>query len=49
MTRRDASVLERGLSASRSTPGCSIDPVPEPVSFDTTLQIGSGNFAVKGE
>ena len=26
-----------------------IDPVPEPISFDTTLQIGSGNFAVKGD
>ena len=26
-----------------------IDPVPEPVTFDTTLQLGSGNFAVKGE
>ncbi len=26
-----------------------IDPVPEPISFDTTLQVGSGTFAVKGE
>jgi type VI secretion system protein ImpF len=26
-----------------------IDPVPEPISFDTTLQLGSGNFAVKGD
>ena len=26
-----------------------IDPVPEPISFDTMLQIGSGNFAVKGD
>jgi type VI secretion system protein ImpF len=26
-----------------------VDPVPEPVTFDTTLLLGSGNFAVKGE
>jgi type VI secretion system protein ImpF len=26
-----------------------IDPVSEPISFDTTLQLGSGNFAVKGD
>jgi len=26
-----------------------IDPVPEPISFDTMLQLGSGNFAVKGD
>ncbi len=26
-----------------------VDPVPEPISFDTTLQIGSGTFAVKGD
>lgn len=26
-----------------------VDPAPEPVSFDTLLQIGSGEFHVKGE
>ena len=26
-----------------------VDPAPEPVSFDTLLQIGSGEFRVKGE
>jgi type VI secretion system protein ImpF len=26
-----------------------VDPVPEPVTFDTTLQLTSGEFEVKGE
>ena len=26
-----------------------VDPAPEPVTFDTQLQIGSGEFKVKGE
>jgi len=26
-----------------------VDPVPEPVTFDTTLQLTSGEFQVKGE
>jgi len=26
-----------------------VDPAPEPVSFDTLLQVGSGEFRVKGE
>lgn len=26
-----------------------VDPAPEPVSFDTLLQIGSGEFRVKGD
>ncbi len=26
-----------------------VDPVPEPVSFDTTFQVGSAEFRVKGE
>ena len=26
-----------------------VDPAPEPVTFDTQLQIGSGEFRVKGE
>jgi type VI secretion system protein ImpF len=26
-----------------------VDPAPEPVTFDTLLQIGSGEFRVKGE
>ncbi len=25
-----------------------IEPIPEPVSFDTVLQVGSGEFAIKG-
>ena len=26
-----------------------VDPAPEPVTFDTTLQLMSGEFSVKGE
>ena len=26
-----------------------VDPVPEPVTFDTTLQLASGEFQVKGD
>lgn len=26
-----------------------VDPAPEPITFDTTLDVGSGAFAVKGE
>lgn len=26
-----------------------VDPAPEPVTFDTTFQLGSGEFRVKGE
>lgn len=26
-----------------------IDPVPEPISFDTVLQLGSGKYVVQGE
>ena len=26
-----------------------IDPTPEPISFDTVLQVGSGEFAVKSK
>ena len=42
------SPLERALRF-RIEARLRIDPVPEPVTFDTTLQLGSGNFAVKGE
>jgi type VI secretion system protein ImpF len=44
----NASVLERAFRF-RIEARLRIDPVPEPISFDTTLQLGSGNFAVKGE
>ncbi|HEX2799445.1 MAG TPA: type VI secretion system baseplate subunit TssE [Thermoanaerobaculia bacterium] len=43
-----ASVLERAFRF-KIEARLRIDPVPEPISFDTTLQIGSGNFAVKGD
>lgn len=43
-----ASVLERAFRF-RIEARLRVDPVPEPISFDTTLQIGSGNFAVKGD
>ena len=44
----NASVLERAFRF-KIEARLRIDPVPEPISFDTTLQIGSGNFAVKGD
>ncbi len=44
----NASALERAFRF-KIEARLRIDPVPEPISFDTTLQIGSGNFAVKGE
>jgi type VI secretion system protein ImpF len=43
-----ASVLERAFRF-KIEARLRIDPVPEPISFDTTLQIGSGTFAVKGD
>jgi len=43
-----ASTLERALRF-RIEARLKVDPVPEPVTFDTTLVLGSGNFAVKGE
>jgi type VI secretion system protein ImpF len=43
-----ASPLERALRF-RIEGRLKVDPVPEPVTFDTTLLLGSGNFAVKGE
>jgi len=43
-----ASVLERAFRF-KIEARLRIDPVPEPISFDTTLQLGSGNFAVKGD
>lgn len=43
-----ASPLERALRF-RIEARLKVDPVPEPVTFDTTLILGSGNFAVKGE
>jgi type VI secretion system protein ImpF len=43
-----SSVLERAFRF-RIEARLRIDPVPEPISFDTTLQLGSGNFAVKGD
>lgn len=43
-----SSVLDRAFRF-RIEARLRIDPVPEPISFDTTLQLGSGNFAVKGE
>jgi len=48
VTVANASVLERAYRF-RIEARLRIDPVPEPISFDTTLQIGSGNFAVKGD
>jgi type VI secretion system protein ImpF len=44
----NASLLERAFRF-RIEARLRIDPVPEPISFDTTLQLGSGNFAVKGD
>jgi type VI secretion system protein ImpF len=44
----NASVLERAFRF-KIEARLKIDPVPEPISFDTTLQLGSGNFAVKGD
>ncbi len=44
----NASALERAFRF-KIEARLRIDPVPEPISFDTTLQLGSGNFAVKGE
>lgn len=44
----NASVLERAFRF-KIEARLRIDPVPEPISFDTTLQLGSGNFAVKGD
>ena len=44
----NSSVLERAFRF-KIEARLRIDPVPEPISFDTTLQIGSGNFAVKGD
>ncbi len=43
-----ASPLERALHF-RIEARLKVDPVPEPVTFDTMLVLGSGNFAVKGE
>jgi type VI secretion system protein ImpF len=48
VTVATASVLERAFRF-RIEARLRIDPVPEPISFDTTLQLGSGNFAVKGD
>jgi len=48
VTVANASVLERAYRF-RIEARLRIDPVPEPISFDTTLQLGSGNFAVKGD
>jgi type VI secretion system protein ImpF len=44
----NASVLERAFRF-RIEARLRIDPVPEPISFDTTLQLGSRNFPVKGD
>jgi type VI secretion system protein ImpF len=44
----NASALERAFRF-KIEARLRIDPVPEPISFDTTLQLGSGNFAVKGD
>ena len=43
-----SSPLERALRF-RIDGRLKVDPVPEPVTFDTMLVLGSGNFAVKGE
>ena len=43
-----ASVLERAFRFQIEA-RLRIDPVPEPITFDTTLQLGSGNFTVKGD
>jgi type VI secretion system protein ImpF len=48
VTVANASVLERAYRF-KIEARLRIDPVPEPISFDTTLQLGSGNFAVKGD
>jgi type VI secretion system protein ImpF len=48
VTVANASVLERAFRF-KIEARLRIDPVPEPISFDTTLQLGSGNFAVKGD
>ncbi len=48
VTVANASVLERAYRF-RIEARLRVDPVPEPISFDTTLQLGSGNFAVKGD
>ncbi len=48
VTVANASPLERAFRF-KIEARLRIDPVPEPISFDTTLQIGSGTFAVKGE
>jgi type VI secretion system protein ImpF len=48
VTVANTSLLERAFRF-RIEARLRIDPAPEPISFDTTLQIGSGNFAVKGE
>ena len=44
----NASLLERAFRF-KIEARLRVDPVPEPISFDTTLQLGSGNFAVKGD
>lgn len=44
----NASLLERAMRF-KIEARLRIDPVPEPISFDTMLQLGSGNFAVKGD
>jgi type VI secretion system protein ImpF len=48
VTVASSSVLERAFRF-KIEARLRIDPVPEPISFDTTLQLGSGNFAVKGD
>lgn len=48
VTVANASVLERAFRF-KIEARLRVDPVPEPISFDTTLQLGSGNFAVKGD
>jgi type VI secretion system protein ImpF len=48
ITLAASSPLERALRF-RIDGRLKVDPVPEPVTFDTMLVLGSGNFAVKGE
>jgi type VI secretion system protein ImpF len=48
VTVAGTSPLERALRF-RIEARLRIDPVPEPVAFDTTLVLGSGSFAVKGD
>ena len=48
VTVANASLLERAMRF-KIEARLRIDPVPEPISFDTMLQLGSGNFAVKGD